>query len=232
MHGDLIRVDSNDLLNHFESKGTKGSVTKESSFVVSRLLGNKTRRPVMLIDTPGFFDPEENASDEIRKGLGLQDKRRKVDDLVEKLEVLGSVDAVVLMMPLSGGRVTNNLVLSMKALEHMFRRSGGKFISNLAFVFSKCDEDSPRKYKKLLKNKKKEYTETIGELQKYGVEVSKNNSSQLFFLTALDEDMGSIGQIVELNRMFQFFDYCSPLPTDQIENPTSIIQGKQIRHFR
>ena len=230
-HGELIRVDTNQLLDHFPASNTSNSVTKESSFVISRLMGNETRRPVMLIDTPGLFDPEENAIDEVRENLGIGDQKRVAEDLKEKLEVLGSVDAVVLLMPLSGGRVTNNLVLSMKALEHMFRRSRGKYISNLALVMSKCDEWMLRNYQQQMDNRENEYITIIGELQKYGLEVSKNNTSQLFFLTAADETIDSIGRIDELNRLFKFFNCCSPLFTDQIQDPTAIIQGQSYQYF-
>ena len=231
-HGDLLRVDSNDLLNHFESDNKKFSVTKESSFVISHLMGNETRRRVRLIDTPGLFDPEENATDEIRKRLGIADRKRMIVDLKEKLEVLGSVDAVMLMMALSGGRVTGNLVITMQSFEHMFKRSKGGFITNVALTMSKCDESSIRNYYEQMNNKDKEYIGIIKEFQKYGVEISENDTSQLFFLTATDETMDSIGRIDELNRLFQFFNSRTPLKTEQIEDPTAIIQGKQIRHFR
>ena len=231
-HGDLLRVDSNDLLNHFESDNKKFSVTKESSFVISHLMGNETRRQVMLIDTPGLFDPEENATDEIRERLGIADRKRMIVDLKEKLEVLGSVDAVMLMMALSGGRVTNNMVISMKTLDHMFKRSTGGLINNMAFVMSKCDERLLRNYHEQMNNKDRENLSIIDQFQKYGLGVSKNDTSQLFFLTAADETIDSIGRIDELNRLFQFFNSRNPLKTEQIEDPTAIIQGKQIRHFR
>lgn len=226
-YGDLIRVDQNDIEDHFGVGGTKISVTKESSFVVSHLLGNEERRRVMLIDSPGFFDPEENASDELREKI-LEDPNRKrmVTDLVEKLEALGSVDCVILLMKLEGGRVPANLITAMKALEEMFQKSSGTFVSNLALVMSKCDEAKLRDYRKKMKNKDSEYQEIIKTFQKFGVEVSNENSSQLFFLTSVDETLESIGRLDEFERIFKFMDECSPLSTEEIKDPTELMQGK------
>ena len=224
-YGDLIRVDQNDLKDHFDVKETKISVTKESSFVLSHLFANGERRKVMLIDTPGFFDPEENASDELRSKMGIGDRKRMVSDLVEKLEALGSVDSVILLMKLEGGRVPANLIIAMKSLEEMFKKSNGKFVSNLALVLSKCDDARIRDYRKKMKNKDSEYKEIIATFQKFGVEVSNNNSSQLFFLTSVDETLESIGRLDEFERIFKFFETCSPLKTEEINDPTDHLQG-------
>ena len=127
--------------------------------------------------------------------------------------------------------MTNNLVTSMQAFEHMFKKSNGGFITNIALVMTKCDESMLRNYQDQMENKDSEYMDIIDEFKKFGVEISRSNTSQLFFLTATDESMDSIGRIDELNRLFQFFDVCSPLPTDQIEDPTVIMQGRPLENF-
>lgn len=225
-HGELIRVDQNDLKDHFPVNDSKKSVTKETSFVLSRLMGNSTRRQVMLIDSPGFFDPEETASDELRQKMGIGGRKRMVDDLTEKLKALGSVDSVLLMMKLEGGRVPLNLITAMKALEEMFSNSGDTFVANLGLVFSKCDDARIRDYRKKLKNKDKEYKELITSFQEFGVDISSDSSSQLFFLTSVDETLETIGREDEFGRLFGFFEKCSPLSTQDIQNPTELLQGK------
>ena len=227
-YGELIRVDDNKLEDHFNVDNTSESVTKESGFVLSRLLGNESRRQVMLIDSPGFFDPEEAATDKIRDNLGIKDRKRITDYLTEKLQALGSVDAIILMMPIMSWQLTQNIVTAMKSLEFMFHKSKGKFISNLALAHTKCDEAMERNYISKMKNKGENYMALIETLQTYGVEVMKRDCSQLFFLTSEDETLDSIGRKDEFERLFSFFNDCSPIKTDQIQNPKEILQGLAI----
>ena len=156
-YGELIRVDKNDLKDHFNVDHSMESVTKESGFVLSHLFGNKSRRQVMLIDSPGFFDPEEAASDEIRETLGINQRKRITDDLTEKLQALRSVDSIILMMPIMGGRVTQNTINAVKSLEFMFHKTKGQFISNLALAYTKCDEALERNYRNKMNKKGENY---------------------------------------------------------------------------
>ena len=230
-YGNLIRVDKNDLKDHFKVDDTFSSVTKETSCVLSRLLGNESRREVMLIDSPGFFDPEEAASEELREQMGIGGRKSMIEDLVEKLRGVGSVDAVVLMTKLEGGRIPLNLVKAMKSLEEMFKESKGEFISNLAIVMSKCDEDQVKHYYKKMKHKEKEYMGLIEAFQKMGVEVANRDAEQLFFLTAVDETLNSIGRKDEFERLFNFFNLCRPINTRNIEDPTEILQGIDLENI-
>lgn len=225
-YGEAIRVDNNNRKDLFQASNTKISVTKKTSFALTHLFGNEDRRQVMILDSPGFFDPEESASDKIRKDMGLDNEKRKVEDLHEKLQALGSIDCICLFIKLEGGRIPQNLVDALKALEKMFEKSKGGHYFNLALIVSKCDESQFRYYKKQMKNKEKEYQELKKTLNTYGIKFStQNDRSQLFFLTALDESMHTIGRQDEFERLFRFFDSLVPLKTENLQNPTQLMQG-------
>ena len=127
-----------------------------------------------------------------------------------------------------GGRLTQNMITAMRSLEFMFHKSKGKFISNLALAHTKCDEANERNYRSIMKKKGENYMALIETLQTYGVEVMKRDCSQLFFLTSVDETLDSIGRKDEFERLFGFFNECSPIKTDQIQNPKEILQGLAI----
>ena len=223
--GEAIRVDKNNRKDLFNVGGTHESVTKVTYFALTHLFGNKSRQRVMIIDSPGFFDPEESASEEIRKNLNLKEEDRKVADMTRKLEALGSVDSILLLMNLQGGRIPETLVTAMKALEKMFQESNGQFIFNLALIWSKCDENKLRDYRRKMKNKDKEYLTLISEFQKFGIQVSKSENSQLYFITSFDESLDTIGRQDEFERLFKFFDSLKPIKTENIQDPTAFMQG-------
>lgn len=54
----------------FESGSSANSITKRTSFVLTHYLGLKNQKIIMLIDTPGFFDPEQAFDDELEQDEG------------------------------------------------------------------------------------------------------------------------------------------------------------------
>ena len=227
-----IRVDRNNLKDHFQINDSMYSVTKTTSFVLSHVLGNKQRRRIMLIDSPGFFDPEDIMDEHLkakkskRSNFKKKIEERKIQNMIEKLQALGSVDSVLLMMKLEGGRVSSNLGLAMKSSEEMFRRTKGCFINNLGLVMSKCDEDRKKDYGMQMQKKSSVYKDIMGEFVKHGIEVPRRECCQIYFLSSLDENLENVSQIDEFERLFQFFDRCKPLGTQTIEDPTLMLQSK------
>ena len=110
-----------------------------NSFVLSRFLGDPKGPKIIMIDCPGFFDPEKDLNDEQRANMGLG--KRISDDITEKLKALGSIYGLILLMPNNtGGRVSNNIINTLKAIQYMFTKLDSDFTINLAFCYAKCDE--------------------------------------------------------------------------------------------
>ena len=224
-YSDLKRVDTTSLKDHFKVNNSKDSVTKETSFVLSRFLGRSNDQRVMIIDSPGFFDPHSQLSQSKRRELNISANQDFCQDLKTKLRVLGSLDGIILLMSLKN-RLTSIFLNTMKGIIYMFQNEDkSPLISNLALCYSKCDESESRKYKRRMRNREGERTQIVAELRKYGINYMKDQRPEIFFLTSVNEDVKSIGQIAEFSAMMEFFQKTGSFSTKLVEDIYPIIQG-------
>lgn len=224
-YSDLKRVDTTSLKDHFKVDNSKDSVTKETSFVLSRLLGRTDDHRVMIIDSPGFFDPQTQLGHSQRIELNIPANQDFCQDMKTKLQALGSLDGIILLMNLRQ-RMTSTFVNTMKGIIYMFEnQNDNQLISNLALCYSKCDECESKKYKKKMKNRDQEKTEMLEEFRKHGINYSKGKSPEIFFLTAVNKDLESIGQSAEFSLMMEFFKKSGSISTKFVKNIFSKIKG-------
>lgn len=226
MYGDLVRVDNSNIKDHFKVHNSLKSVTKQCSFVLSRFLGDPNAPKIMMIDCPGFFDPEESLTDSQRQARGLG--KRIADDMTEKLRALGSIDGVILLLPNNtGGRVTSNMINTLKGIQHMFKQQNADFTINLALCYTKCDEDpgSQRAYIHRKTKYTQEYAELIKYMQDFGIKIIKQTPPNLYFVTSCDNSETSIGQEAEFLKMIHFLRQRMPIRTADLLNPKAFIHG-------
>lgn len=216
-YGDLKRVDKTFLRDHYRVDSSKESVTKETSFVLSKYLGKNTEDNVMIIDTPGFFDPQTDL--QRRKDEPVCSNQNMVHDMTSKLKALGTLDGIVMLMRLED-RMSSHFVNSLKGILDMFSTNHrNRIMQNLAFCYSKCDESSHRKFRKKMRNREMERKSLVEELSKYQNEFRNALMPEIFFLTAVNETVGSIGQEKEFNSLLRYFKRSYSLGTAQITKP-------------
>lgn len=177
--GELKLVPRKKTLSHFKVGYGKSSVTKKTSFILTHLFDDPDSPKLMLIDTPGIFDPEEHLL--AKQGLGQHANRKDIcTDMVEKLRALGSINGIMLIMSKSqGGRLQLSTVQTVRGFEYMFADTRQNFFLSFAFVYGKCDEDQRPNWIKLKKKKAKEYKKLMKTIEKCGVLVGMTNDLHL-----------------------------------------------------
>lgn len=231
--GELIRVDDRkDISPHFQVSNTHISKTQKTGFVLSHYLGNPELGKVMIIDSPGLFDPKEL---EYKKNSKVKESSSGhmvknpffFSDLMSKLVAMKSISALIMMLsPSSGGRVPLNVLNTIRALNYMFEKAECSIMMNLIFAYSKCDEDNPRSYSGLLRKRSKEYSSLADFISEFGVTVPKDvNSREVYFLSNIDPSPERIGQKEEFLKMWEFINTRIPILTEAVENPENFIQN-------
>lgn len=178
-YGDLKRVDNNQMKNHFRVNSSKESVTRETSFVLSTYLGKRNHKKVMIIDTPGFFDPQSDL--QRRNNQPVNSNWSMTSDLTIKLKALGSLDGVILLMRLED-RLTSHFINSLKGILDMFGpQQRTKILKKLAICYSKCDESNRRSFKKKIRNRNNERQVLVRELKAHNLSFEDNYLPEIFF---------------------------------------------------
>ena len=146
-------------------------------------------------------------------------------DLKTKLQALGSLDGIILLMSLKS-RVTSNFLNTMKGIIYMFENDNkSRLFENLALCYSKCDESEKRTFMKKMRSREKERTEIVAQLKKYGINYSDYQKPEIFFLTAVNESVKSIGQEAEFNSLLKFLQKSGSLSTKSVKDIFPIIRG-------
>lgn len=231
-YGELIRIDDlTELESHFKVSNTHESVTQKTGFVIGNYLGNENLGKVMVIDSPGLFDPKEfKYKDQKKLNENNQSKSANpffFSDLIEKLVAMEEIHTIVMMLsPNNGGRIPLNVINTIRALDYMFEKTECHIMMNLAFAFSKCDEDNPRTFSSIKRRRKTEYAEIAKFLEKYEVRITNDiDQRDIYLLSNIDPDKSSIGQKDEFIELWKFFNIKMPIKTKGIKNPEAFIQN-------
>jgi ribosome biogenesis GTPase A len=216
-------------LEIFESGSSANSITKKTSFVLTHYLGLESQRIVMLIDTPGFFDPEQAYDEEEQQDEGKKENQSFCKEMTVKLKMLKNINGFLILLAKDhGGRMTLNIKQTIVAINKMFTETEGERIENIslhvALAYTKCDEGCESQFGNLKSNSKGKFKELRESLIKNGVNFSMNSEDQLFFLTALNPDEEQIGQKNEFTKLLDFFANVD-LNTEYVKNPEKYLYG-------
>ena len=205
------------FISHY---GTR-SVTKKSSFVLSHYMGDPQKKKIMLIDSPGFLDPKRSMLDHIKGKKVLIPTNHVFDDINTKLEAVGSIHAILILMSLGdGGRFTYALQKTIQAVTAMFQTHDQSVSHNLFFAFTKCDEDREDDWVDYMDDRHEEYQAIFKSLLSNNISLTPMNESRLFFLSAKNPSQFKISQSAEFQKLYQLISNTQPIITRRMQSPS------------
>lgn len=211
----------------FKSAYCTKSITQEMSFVISNFLGREDLPEVMVIDSPGFFDPQTFNK---RKNDYYETNNDFFFDLVQKLKGLETIDVIVVMLKLgNGGRLEQSLIKTIEAINYMFKKTPRALSQNLFFVYSKCDMGKENDYRHINgseKRRKKQYNKIFRTLVDNGVDMGIQFLENLFCLSAVDPDLKRVSQEAEFLRFCELVKKAPPIETKNIVSPNGYLESK------
>ena len=205
----------------FVSNHGQNSVTKKTSFVLSHYLGKSDNHKIMLIDSPGFLDPKRSMLDHIKGKKVLIPTNHVFDDINTKLEAVGSIHAILILMSLGdGGRFTYALQKTIQAVTAMFQTHDQSVSHNLFFAFTKCDEDREDDWVDYMDDRHEEYQAIFKSLLSNNISLTPMNESRLFFLSAKNPSQFKISQSAEFQKLYQLISNTQPIITRRMQSPS------------
>ena len=211
----------------FLSNFGQTSVTKKTSFVLSRYLGKSENHKIMLIDSPGLFDPEQSMLDHIKGKEVAKDKDNFIDDLTSKLEAVGSIHAILILISLGdGGRFTYALQKTIEAIGAMFDNNSQSISQNLFFAFTKCDMDREDDWIYDMPDRQKKYDKIFNTLLSKGVLLNPIDEPQLFFLSSKNPSKDEISQSGEFESLYKLICQTPPLMTEKLQDLRKYFKSK------
>lgn len=211
----------------FVSNHGQNSVTKKTSFVLSHYLGKSDNHKIMLIDSPGFFDPDQSMLDHIKGKNVAKHKDDFIDDLTSKLEAVGSIHAILILISLGdGGRFTYTLQKTIEAISAMFDNNSQSISQNLFFAFSKCDRNREDDWIDDMEDRQKVYDGIFNRLLSKGVRLNPVDEPQLFFLSAKNPSENEISQSEEFKSLYMSICKTPPLMTEKLQDLRKYFKSK------
>ena len=215
----------------FRSGRTKDSVTKETSFVLSHYLGDSNSQNIMVIDSPGFFDPESVSKSDITREECEQYNYDFMTDLRDKLRAVREIHAILILMNLgNGGRFTYTLLKTIQAISSMFERQSASLSQHLVFVYSKCDKEDEDEIEHYIEQKQKqeEFQDIHRCLLEKGVTLTPLDRPHLFYLSSKNPNPRDISSLQEFKNMYRLLLSSPQLPTHQIQSPREYLESSSL----
>lgn len=210
----------------FRSKRSADSVTKKTSYVLAYYLGDPRNQKVMIIDTPGYSDATPLTDKYVGRGQKWERKSNFSKDMMDKLQALKEIHAIVIMMKIDdGARIGETELATIKSINSMFDNQQKSMCSNYIFAYSKCDGNKLNDIQQLVNEREISYNKILQTMINDGISMNTMPVPQLFFLSSKNPNEEEISQIDEFKNMIKMINKCEPINTCNVLNPHDHIES-------